>query len=274
MRDLRGRVAVVTGAANGLGRALALELANRGCSIAAADVDEAGLTRLAAEMPPPTRVTTHVVDVSSATQMEQFATDVVAAHGGVQILFNNAGVALVGKLHETSLHDLEWILGVNVWGVIHGCRTFLPFLLREPEAQIVNVSSIFGLMSIGRQTSYCLSKHAVRGFSDALRAELSETTVRVMVVYPGGLRTRIAASARHSGAVDADAEQRVQSWFAEKAMPAEKAAKKIVRAVERDVWRLVIGPETRVADIAVRLFPTAFHWLFEVIRARWTRVRT
>ncbi|HYO79164.1 MAG TPA: SDR family NAD(P)-dependent oxidoreductase [Thermoanaerobaculia bacterium] len=273
MRNLRGRVAVVTGAANGLGRALALELANRGCSIAAADVDGPGLARLAAEMPPETRVTTHVVDVSSAAQMEQFASDVVAAHGSVQILLNNAGVALVGKLHETSLADLEWILGVNVWGVIHGCRNFLPFLLREPQAQIVNVSSIFGLMSIGKQTSYCLSKHAVRGFSDALRAELSDTGVRVLVVYPVGLRTRSPASARHSGAVDAHAEQRVQSWFAEKAMPAEKAARKIVRAIEGGVSRLVIGPETRVADIAVRLFPTAFHYVFEVIRARWSRVR-
>ncbi|MGE3672806.1 MAG: SDR family NAD(P)-dependent oxidoreductase, partial [Polyangiaceae bacterium] len=174
MKQFKGRVAVVTGAASGIGRATALELAAAGCHLALADLNEAGLesARKQAEALG-VRVTTHRVNVADLKAMERFVDEVVAAHGGVNILINNAGVAATSAFEEQSLSDYEWLVGINFWGVVYGCKLFLPHLKRADEAHIVNISSMFGLTGIPTQTAYCATKFAVRGFTESLWVELS-----------------------------------------------------------------------------------------------------
>ncbi|MBW2223895.1 MAG: SDR family NAD(P)-dependent oxidoreductase [Deltaproteobacteria bacterium] len=177
MRDLGGKVAVVTGAGDGIGRETALALAAKSCRMAICDVNEDALEALRAELEAGgTSVTAHRVDVSDKTQMEAFASDVVDAHGAVHILVNNAGVTVYASFEEHSIEDLEWILGVNLWGVIYGCKFFLPHLKAAGEGHIVNLSSVFGIIAPPLQTSYVATKFAVRGFSESLRAELAETS--------------------------------------------------------------------------------------------------
>src|SRR5689334_14999747 len=175
MREIHGAVAVVTGAASGIGRALAVDLARRGAQLALVDVNAAGLEETRALLGNAV-ARTYIVDVSKAAAVEALANDVQRDFGRASLLVNNAGVALMGTLAELSLDDFAWLIGINFWGVVYGCKFFLPLLAREPDAHIVNVSSIFGLIGPPGQTAYSSSKFAVRGFSESLREELRETT--------------------------------------------------------------------------------------------------
>lgn len=253
MRSFAGRVAVITGAASGIGRGLAGELARRGCHLALADVDEAGLRETARELPAGGGgVSLHRVDVADRARMEALPDEVVRAHGRVHILVNNAGVAVVDTVRDHSLEDFEWIVGVNFWGVVHGCKFFLPHLLREDEGHIVNLSSMFGFLGLPTQGAYCATKHAVRALSETLFAELSHTSVGVTCVHPGGVRTNIARSSRAS---DPRLKERAVEQFDRLSMTPERAARRIVRAIERRSPRLIICAESRVAELAKRLFP-------------------
>src|SRR5882762_5598802 len=197
MSFLRDGVAVVTGAGSGIGRGLARQLAAAGSALALADIDEAGLQQTAASlMERGVRLTTHIVDVSDESAMQAFAKDVVAQHGRVTLLINNAGVALHGRFDEISLDDFRWLMGINFWGVVYGVKYFLPLLKKEPRAQIVNISSVFGIVAPAGQSAYSASKFAVRGFTEALRHELEGTSVFVSCVHPGGIRTPIARRVR------------------------------------------------------------------------------
>jgi short-subunit dehydrogenase len=257
--QLRGKVAVVTGAASGIGRALASVLAERGCDLALADVDEAGLAETArAVRAAGRRASVHRVDVADAAAMAAFADAVVAEHGGVDLLVNNAGVSVTGTLEEQSLEDLRWIVGVNFWGVVHGCKAFLPHLRARPEAHVVNVSSLFGLIGLPTQSSYCATKFAVRGLSEALWAELADVRVGVTVVHPGGVRTNIV---RRSRSYDPAAKAAMMERFERMTMAPERAAERIVRGVERGRMRVRIGRETYLADWLKRLFPVSLHRL-------------
>jgi len=187
MRPLRGAVAAITGAASGIGRALAVCLAEEGMALALADCDAQGLEETVRQIYPEAEgrrssdplVTTHVLDVRSEAAVGSYAADVAARHRRVALLINNAGVALHGDFEEISQQEFEWLMGINFWGAVYGVRHFLPLLRREPQAHIVNVSSVFGLMGYPGQTAYCASKFAVRGFTEALRHELADTPVRV-----------------------------------------------------------------------------------------------
>lgn len=256
MKELRNRVAVVTGAASGIGRATSVLLAQRGCRLAISDIDAAGLEetkRLIEEVG--AKVSTHIVDVSNRAQMERFAEDVLAAHGGVNILMNNAGVSVGATFQDHSLEDFEWLFGINFWGVVYGCKLFLAALLAAEEAHIVNVSSIFGLVGVPEQSSYCASKFAVRGFSESLLSELAGTRVGVTSVHPGGIATNIAAAMRVTGD-DAALQRhaRIVRRF-RKMLPPEKAAEAIVNGIERDQPRVLITRETYFLDFVKRLFP-------------------
>src|SRR5712671_1089871 len=185
MTAIQGSAAAVTGAASGIGRALALELAARGCDLAMADRDEAGLQAVAAEIAKanPRKVTVHRVDVGELGQIQEFAVAATAAHPGLNLLINNAGVALLGQFGEVEQAQMEWLININFWGVVHATRAFLPQLSRQSAAHIVNLSSIFGIIAPPGQTAYCAAKFAVRGFSGkpAARAgdgEQSGKTVR------------------------------------------------------------------------------------------------
>ena len=183
MTAINGAAAAVTGAASGIGRALALELAARGCDLALADRDEAGLQTVAAEIAKASndasrKVTTHRVDVSDPRAIQDFATAAAAAHPGLNILVNNAGVALMGTFDEIDQAQMDWLMNINFWGVVHGTRAFLPQLAKQREAHIVNLSSIFGIVGPPGQTAYCAAKFAVRGFSESLRHELRPRAAR------------------------------------------------------------------------------------------------
>ncbi len=255
MRHLGERVAVVTGAASGIGRALAAALAAKGCHLALVDRDAAGLVLTAAAVESTgRRVSTHVVDVADRAAMEALPAAVVAAHGRVHVLVNNAGVALDGTFESLGLDDVAWLIGVNLWGVIHGCAAFLPVLRREPEAHIVNVSSVFGIVGVPENSIYSASKFAVRGLSESLWTELAGTGIGVTCVHPGGVRTNIVRSARlgnegRRAAVVAEFDRIAR-------MTPEAAATRIVAAIEAGAMRVRLGPETYLADWAKRLAPT------------------
>jgi NAD(P)-dependent dehydrogenase (short-subunit alcohol dehydrogenase family) len=267
MRDFRDRVAVVTGAASGIGRALAQALGRRGARLALVDVNEAGLEEVARELRERGgRVSLHVADVSDRARMAELPGEVAAEHGGVSLLVNNAGVSVAGTLEEQSFDDLDWILGINLWGVIHGCKFFLPLLRREREAHIVNLSSMLGLVGFPGQSSYCASKFAVRGLSEALWVELRDAGIGVTCVHPGGVATQIARDAR--GIAPADRARMVER-FAARGLPPERAAERILRGVERRRMRVVICPEAHVTAWLKRIAPVASQY---GVLALWRRV--
>lgn len=253
MRSLDNRVAVVTGAASGIGRATAQALAQKGCTVAIADIDEQGLAETARSIAALGReVSTHVVDVANKQRMQDFADEVVAAHGRVHLVVNNAGVTVRAKLDEHSLDDFEWIVGINFWGVVYGCKFFLPHVQAAGWGAFVNISSMFGLTGIPEQSSYCATKFAVRGFSESLAIELANDNIDVICVHPGGIRTNIVRSSR--GREDSSREG-IINWFERNAMPPERAAAKIIKAIERRQQRVVITPEAWATDVAKRVFP-------------------
>ncbi len=268
MSFLEGGVAVVTGAGSGIGRALAQQLSVSGSALAIADVDEKGLSETAALLTSKkAAVSTHVVDVSIEAAVKSFAEDVLARHGRVTLLINNAGVALHGTFEEISLDDLRWLLGINFWGVVYGVTYFLPILKKQPRAQIVNISSVFGIIAPAGQSAYSASKFAVRGFTEAVRHELEDTCVSVSCVHPGGIRTPIAKRAR-LGAHASEAKRQAAVDFFEKVTPTspEAAAARILKGVEKREPRILIGSDARQIDIVQRLRP-ATYWKMMAKRA-------
>jgi len=261
MKNLRGAVAVITGAGSGIGRATALRLAAHGAHLALADLNQAGLeeTRtLVNGAHAQTTVRTCVLDVGDAAAVENFAAQVQKDFGKASLLMNNAGVALHGTFAEVSLADMEWLMRINYWGVIYGCKFFLPMLEREPEAHIVNISSVFGLIAPPGQTAYGSSKFAVRGFSQALRLELKAagSNVRVTCVHPGGIRTNVANAARAGAGTDPAANATAKALFDKivETTP-EQAAEVIVNGVLANKGRVLIGSDAYRIDMTQRLFP-------------------
>ncbi len=255
-----GRTCVLTGAAGGIGAALALDLAKRRTVLALIDKDAEGLDRVAAMCRElgAQEVHTYVLDLSDGGDRRDLAAEIVSRHGGADLLINNAGVTLMGTFEQNSMADFDWLLEINLHAVIRMTKAFLPQLLARPGSHVVNVSSLFGLIAPPGQVAYVTSKFGVRGFSDALRHELEPRGVGVTVVHPGGIKTNIAANARTSGS-DPDGEQaRAARTFAEVAltMPAEEAARQIVAAIQARKPRLVITREAKAADWLVRLTPT------------------
>ncbi|MGY3606604.1 MULTISPECIES: SDR family NAD(P)-dependent oxidoreductase [unclassified Bradyrhizobium] len=264
MTTISASAVAVTGAASGIGRALALELAARGADLALADRDEAGLAAVAAEIAKTgaRKITVHRVDVGETDQIASFAEAATSAHPSLNILINNAGVTLLGQFHEIDQAQMEWLFNINFWGTVHATRAFLPQLARQREAHIVNVSSIFGIVAPPGQTAYCASKFAVRGFSESLRHELAaaRSPVRLSVVHPGGVATNIVRNSR-TGAGVSDNARRAQAieWFdaAARTTPTA-AARSIIQGVENNRPRILIGSDARLMDLLQRFLPATY----------------
>jgi len=256
-------VAVVTGAASGIGRALAARLAQEGASLAIADINAGELDETARMLKHvagvPGKVTTHVVDVSDNGQVTAFAREVVEAHRRTNLLINNAGVGLFGTAEQISIEDIEWLMGVNFWGVVYGVKHFLPILRCQPQAHIVNISSVFGIIGPAGHSAYAASKFAVRGFTEALRHELAVGPIKVSVVHPGGIRTNIANNARSGAGADRAAVERERALFnmAARTSP-NMAAERIVRGILRDEERILIGADAWAIDRIQRWAPVKY----------------
>ena len=263
MTMIRGAAAAVTGAANGIGKALALQLAARGCDLALADRDEAGLKAVAAEIGGRTKVSVHNLDVGEPGQIADFAQAATSAHRKLNILVNNAGVALVGHFHEVEQTQMEWLFNINFWGTVQTARAFLPHLSRQVEAHIVNLSSIFGIIAPPGQTAYSASKFAVRGFSEGLRHELqmANSPVRISVVHPGGVATDIARNSRtgaHISDHNARRHEAVEGFARAAKTSPETAALRIIDGIEKNRQRILIGKDARVVDLVQRLRPASY----------------
>lgn len=255
MQKLEGAVAVVTGAGSGIGRALAVNLAGQGAQLALADVNAGGLQETRRLLGAAT-ARAYCVDVSDPSAVQNFARSVERDFGRASLLVNNAGVALFGTFAELSLDEMEWLIRINFWGVVYGCKFFLPLLEREADAHIVNVSSVFGLIGPPGQSAYCSSKFAVRGFSECLREELRATKVKVTCVHPAGIATRIAETARVGAATRAEEHAQARERFAKAAtIPPEEAARMIVRGILANKNRILIGKDAYRIDFLSRLMP-------------------
>ncbi len=257
-----GRTCVVTGAASGIGAALALNLARRKAVLVLVDRDAEGLARVAglAREVGAAGVDTYVIDLSDGGDRLDLAAKVASRHGGADLLVNNAGVALSGTFEQVSMKDFDWLMEINLHAVVRMTKAFLPQLLNRPGSHVVNVSSLFGLIAPPTQVAYATSKFGVRGFTEALRHELADRGVSVTVVHPGGVKTNIAANARLSGP-DVDGAQAARARaFAEAAltMPPEDAAQIIVAAIQARKPRLVITRAAKGADWLARLTPTRY----------------
>ena len=270
MKDFKHKVAAITGAGSGIGRALALELTGRGCALALSDIDNDGLleTLRLVQAGGGTDTSTALVDVSDRNAVFEWAGECRARHGKVNLLFNNAGVALNSMAESTRPEDFEWLMGVNFWGVVNGCQAFVPHLRASGAGHVVNISSVFGLMAMPTQSAYNASKFAVRGFTEALRMELelAGAPVGVTCVHPGGVATNIARAGRVDPAMAAimgmdAARQRERAHRMIQGTSPGTAARQILAGVERNARRVLVGPDARVVDWMTRLLGSAYQVL-------------
>lgn len=259
MRNMNGKVAAITGAGSGIGRELAAGLARRGAHLSLTDIDTEGLADTVALCEGRgVKVTSRRLDVADRDAIYEWASAVPEEHGQVNLLFNNAGVALVADVATMSDEDMHWLVDINLWGVVNGCRAFLPHLEASGEGHIVNLSSVFGLLSIPSQSAYNIAKFGVRGFSDALRMELeiSKSCVSVTTVHPGGVKTNIARSARQDPSTSTPTRkgQDIGEAFDRIARTtADSAAAQILAGVERNRRRVVVGADGKALDLISRL---------------------
>ncbi|HEX6499708.1 MAG TPA: SDR family NAD(P)-dependent oxidoreductase [Micromonosporaceae bacterium] len=258
---LAGHTAVITGAASGIGRALALRLSAAGCPVAIADIDDRGLKETAATLRGP--VLSQPLDVRDAAAVTAFADQVRSwAPQPLGAVFNNAGVAVNTSVLDAVVEDDEWLHAINFHGVVNGVRAFLPILVAQDHGAIVNTSSVFGLVGMPYQSAYCAAKFAVRGFTDALRQELRGTGVRAITVHPGGVKTNIARNGRFRKDPEGRGrthEQMAREFEAVALTTPERAAEIIHRGVDRGKARILVGPDAYVFDALARIAPTRYY---------------
>ncbi|GAB3476516.1 SDR family NAD(P)-dependent oxidoreductase [Amycolatopsis cihanbeyliensis] len=262
MKDFGGKVAVITGAGSGIGRALALDLAARGARLAVSDVDSVRIADTAAHCEKiGAEVRSYRLDVADRAAVLAHAEDVAADFGTVNLVVNNAGVALTSSVAEMEWEHLDWLMGINFWGVVHGTKAFLPHLTASGDGHLVNVSSVFGFIGVPTQGAYNAAKFAVRGFTEALRQEmlLERGPVRVSCVHPGGIKTNIARDSR--GLQGAEAAKAVRAFDGVARTSPEAAAAAIVRGVQRNRARILIGADARIIDLLPRVLGAGYQRL-------------
>ena len=261
MRTLEAKVVAITGAGSGIGRALALACAAEGAEVALADVNEAGLSETQRLLATARRTSAARVDVSDRAEVFAWADRVRAEHGGAHVIVNNAGVSLSARVAEMSVDDFDWLLRVNLGGVVAGTQAFLPGFLAQREGHVVNVSSAFGLVGVPTQSAYCAAKFAVRGFTESLRQELVGTGVHATCIHPGGVRTNIVRGGKHHhdvGGGDADPASLAREFDRVAGTSPEQAARGIVRGILADAPRVLVGRDAHAMDGLARALPSAY----------------
>lgn len=264
MQSFANKVVVITGAASGIGRALAQQLSRDGAHLALSDVDMSGLEETQASLSGSGKVTLHTLDVADRNAWESYADVVVSEHGQVDAIINNAGVALSETIEKMSYEDMEWIVGINFWGVVYGTKTFLPHLKQRPEAAIINISSIFGIIALPTQGAYNATKFAVRGFTESLRQELKDTNVMVTTVHPGGIKTNIVRNGRMKTSLTGDKslEQQAEEFAKMAKTTPPQAAQTIIDGTLKGKRRILIGADAKAMDRTQRLFPIKYTDIF------------
>ncbi|AUM11567.1 SDR family NAD(P)-dependent oxidoreductase [Ketobacter alkanivorans] len=264
MKQLQGKVAAITGAGSGIGQALAIELAKLGCELAISDRNEAGLKETEAQVVAVgAKCTSCLLDVAEREAVYAWADQVVAEHGRVNLIFNNAGVALSETVETMSYDNFEWLMNINFWGVVYGTKAFLPYLKQSGSGHVINVSSVFGMIGVPTQSAYNAAKFAVRGFTESLREEMAieGANVNVTCVHPGGIKTNIVRSSRIGEVGKAGTKDPVKAakMFDKAARTTpQEAARVIIEGVLKDKARVLIGTDARVIDTMQRLLPTGY----------------
>ena len=269
MKSFENKVAAITGAGSGIGRALAVELGRQGCHLALADVNAAALEETRQLLASSgVRVSTAVVDVADREQVQAWADKAASEHGRVNLIFNNAGVAHAGTVEGSDYSEYEWIMNINFWGVVNGTKAFLPHLKASGNGHVVNVSSVFGLFAQPGMSAYNATKYAVRGFTESLRQELDmeDSGVSARCLHPGGIKTNIAKTARMNESmakVTGQAPDKAREQFNDQLLRTtpEKAAQVILRGVQRDSRRILIGTDAHAIDVMLRLAPVLYQRL-------------
>ncbi|CAA0122018.1 Putative oxidoreductase SadH [Halioglobus japonicus] len=258
MAYAQGKIAVITGAGSGIGRALAMQLNREGCELFLSDINSDALNETIAMLPLKNiPADGQVLDVADKEGMHAWADRIGSSKGHVDIVINNAGVALMANVEESNYADLEWLMGINFWGVVYGTQAFLPLLRNSAQGHLVNLSSVFGLIGVPTQSAYNAAKFAVRGYTEALRQEMAGSNVHVCCVHPGGIKTNIARVAR-GGDESLTPEERGREFEKLAKTSPETAAKKIIEAIEKRKKRLLIGLDAVVISIVSRLFPVSY----------------
>jgi len=270
MTDVRGKVAVVTGAGSGIGRALAYDLARQGAKVAISDVDEVGLAETAKQVEViGAQVHSQRLNVTDRNAVVAYAETVADHFGTVNIVINNAGIAFTGDVEDMTFEQIERVMDVDFWGVVNGTKAFLPYLIESGDGHVVNISSLFGLLAVPGQSAYNAAKFAVRGFTEALRQEMliNKRPVQVTCVHPGGIKTAIA---RNAGAVDGQDANALATLFDQKLAKttAESAAKQILKAVRHNHARAVVGWDAKALDILIRVLGPHYQKLLSAGAAR------
>ena len=264
MKNFKNKVAAITGAGSGMGQQLAILLAKAGCHVSISDVNEKGLAETVELVKPyNVRVTSKKVNVAKLEEVRAWAEETVQNHGSVNMIFNNAGVALGSTVEGATYEELEWIMNINFWGVVYGTKEFLPYIKKTGDGHIINISSLFGLTAQPTQSAYNATKFAVRGFTESLRQELDleNCGVSALCVHPGGIRTNIANDARMSDSIRTigmNPEKSAKAFNKLLRKPAVEAAQEMLDAVLKDQRRLLIGNDAKVLDLVQRILPTGY----------------
>ncbi|NVK38314.1 MAG: SDR family oxidoreductase [Gammaproteobacteria bacterium] len=268
MTQLKGQVAVVTGAGSGIGQALAQALANEGCRLAISDINETGLEvtlQRILEANPNAKVVTQKLDVADRESVLQYAKALHDELGEINMVINNAGVALSSGVDEVKREDFEWLVNINFWGVVNGCEAFLPYLKQAKSSHLINISSVFGMIAVPRQSSYNAAKFAVRGYTEALRQEmrLNFPHVEVSCVHPGGIATEIARNARVSE--NENKEELAASFDKLAHTTPQKAASIIVAGIKKNKPRIMVGWDAHVIHFLYRLLGIRYQGLTQLL---------